>query len=283
MGAMSPTAHPTPRACATALPDGRCLTWDRYDPPAGLTTVAERPPLVLLHPFPFSRTFWSDTAPALAALGRPVLCPDLPGFGGSTLPAAAHALHAMADDLAAWLDGLGHPRVALGGLSMGGYVALAFAARHPARLAALLLLDTRAAADPPAVRAARDAAIASLRADGTGPLHAAMAERLLAAGAPASLRERARMRMETSVPGLVGALTAMRERPDRTAELPGITVPALVLVGAEDAVTPPAEAHALAAALPRARLAVLPGAGHLPPLETPAAFQAALVGFLAGC
>ena len=82
------------------------------------------------------------------------------------------------------------------------------------------------------------------------------------------------------MPGIVAALAAMRDRPDRTAELARIDCPTLVMVGADDALTPPAEARALAAAIPGARVVELGGAGHLSNLEAPAAFHAALTQFL---
>ena len=121
-------------------------------------------PLVLLHPFPFTRHVWAGLADELAAHRR-VITVDARGFGGA--PLAAHAaLTDMADDLAALLDRLNIARATLLGMSMGGYTALAFAARHPKRLSALILADTRAAADSAETRAGRAAAIEVIHRDG---------------------------------------------------------------------------------------------------------------------
>jgi len=112
--------------------------------------------------------------------------------------------------------------------------------------------------------------------DGGAPLIAdQMLPRMLAKGAPESLRESVRAMMAaTPVPGIVGALAAMRDRPDSTELLPALEgLPTLVVVGAEDTITPPAAAEAMAKAIPGARLAVVPGAGHLAPLEQPEAFN----------
>ena len=111
--------------------------------------VGEGPPVVLLHAFPLARAMWRPQVEALSPAYR-LLVPDLRGFGGSSPLSAAPSIETMADDVAALLDALkiAEP-VVLGGLSMGGYVALAFARRHAQRLRGLVLADTRAEADSP--------------------------------------------------------------------------------------------------------------------------------------
>jgi pimeloyl-ACP methyl ester carboxylesterase len=225
---------------------------------------------------------------ALAALpgGRswPVLAPDLPGFGGEPAP-PPHSIDRYADALVALLDARGVERAVVCGLSMGGYVALALWRRHPARVRALVLADTRAGADDEAQRARRVALAALARAEGSG----AVAEAQLTGAVGRTTRARHPERAESlralmarvPVEATVGALEAMRERPDATPSLAGITVPTLVIVGDEDVLTPPREARAIAAAIPGAQLVEIPEAGHVSCWERPDAFAAALADFLA--
>ena len=168
------------------------------------------------------------------------------------------------------------------GLSMGGYVALAFAARHRERLAGLVLLDTKAEADDEAGRRGRDETIATITAKGTAAPVEAMMGKLFAEGTPAEVRERVRAMMERAEPGaMIAALGAMRDRPDRSgllAQLAGI--PALVLVGAEDRITPPELNRRIADSVAGAEYVLVEGAGHLPPMERPATVNEALQPFL---
>lgn len=241
--------------------------------------AGEGPTVLLLHAFPFDRRMWRSTAASLSPRYR-VISVDLGGFGGS-LRAGAASLADFADDAAAVLDAVGAPMAAVVGLSMGGYVALALAGHHPARLAALVLADTRAGADADAVRRGRDEGIATVGAHGVEAFVAPMADRLLAPSASPSLRAEVLAMMKSqSAPAIAHALAALRDRPDRSRELASIGCPALVLVGAEDRLTPPSEARAMAAQVPGARFVELAGAGHLSCLEAPGAFEAALAEFL---
>jgi pimeloyl-ACP methyl ester carboxylesterase len=245
--------------------------------------------ILFVHGFPHAGRFWSPVVQALArrpeAAGWRVVAPDLRGFG-SAPPAPPLTLEQFADDLAGVLDGLGVRRAVVCGLSMGGYVALALWRRHPERVRALVLADTRAGADDEAQRARRVALAETARREGA----AAVAESQLAGALGRTTREGDPARAEAlralmaaaSVEGIVGALDAMRARPDSTPILPTISVPTLVIVGAEDVLTPPKEARALAAAIPGAALVELPAAGHVSAWERPEAFADALVGFVAG-
>jgi pimeloyl-ACP methyl ester carboxylesterase len=185
----------------------------------------------------------------------------------------------MADDVAALLDALKLPAATVGGMSMGGYVALAFARRHRNRLQSLVLADTKAAADTPDARQGRQAAIALVETQGVAALLEKQIPRLLSASASEGLRAEVR-RLGTQPPNaVIAAIRALRDRPDRTAELPEIAVPTLVVVGTQDALSPPEDGRAMAASIPRAHVVEIPGAGHLSNLENPDAFAAALAGF----
>ena len=249
-------------------------------------------PVVLLHPFPFDRRYWARTAAALASAGRRVLTLDARGFGESDV-AGPFAITDLADDLAALLDGLGVAAAAVVGLSMGGYVALAFAQRHPARLAALVLADTRAGADSAEARRGRADAIALIRDSGADTYLQRSLPRLLAPGAPAAVLSEARGLAETRAERLIAGLEALRDRPDRSAELSAIHCPALVLAGAQDQVVPADEMRAMSVAISAAsagppaggdgrgaRFTALAGAGHLSSLEAPAPFLTAVREFL---
>ncbi|HEY2729940.1 MAG TPA: alpha/beta hydrolase [Polyangia bacterium] len=260
--------------------------------------------VVFLHAFPFARDIWhglgadGDVTAALAARFR-VLSVDARGFGESDLrdrakaseagPSAPYALTDLADDLAALLDALAVERAAVVGMSMGGYTALAFAARHPARLAALVLADTRAAADTPEVRAKRDEALATIQGRGPDAYLDGSLARLLSPRAAPPLLAHVRARAEPRAESLVAGVKALRDRPDRSAELAAIACPALVVCGADDRVTPAAEMRSMTAAIGnggraaarRARYVELAGAGHLCHLEAPQAFATAVGAFLA--
>lgn len=239
-------------------------------------------PLLLVHGYPLDRSMWAMQLSGLR--GHRVIAPDLRGFGESDLPDAPTSMSTYADDLAALLDVLGIDRAVIGGFSMGGYIAIEFARRHPQRLAGLALLDTRAEPDSMEGRAGRDAAIHTAQTAGATAIADAMAAKLFAAATPPELRAPlvARMR-EAPVAGIVAALVAMRDRLDGTAVLEGLgDLPTLVVVGAEDQLTPPSAARQIASARPGSRLVEVAGAGHAAPVEQPAAVTEALQRFLDG-
>jgi 3-oxoadipate enol-lactonase len=241
-------------------------------------SVGTGPVLVLLHAFPFDGRMWRQTAAALAGQRR-VITPDMRGFGLSDLGAGGFSIADLADDIAALLDALNLPAATVGGMSMGGYVALAFARRHRDRLKSLILADTKAAADTPEARQGRESAISLVQEEGVATFVEKQIPRLLSASASDGLRAEVRALGSQPTDTVIAAIRSLRDRPDRTAELPEIAMPTLVVVGSEDALAAPAEARAMAAAMPDARVAEIPRAGHLSNLENPEAFTAALAGF----
>jgi pimeloyl-ACP methyl ester carboxylesterase len=239
-------------------------------------------PVVWLHAFPLARPMWRPQLEAVPD-GWSYLAPDLRGFGESDPfgVTESRSVDTMADDVAGLLDALGVTgRVVVGGLSMGGYVALAFARRHPDRLAGLILADTRAEADSDEARANRDKQIAGLASQSVADLFETMLPKLLGdtsrARRPEVVAEARRVAAAQSSAGVADALRALRDRPDATPDLGRVEVPTLVLVGAEDTVTPPSAAEALVRGIPGARLVTVPEAGHLSNLEQPAAFNRAV-------
>jgi 3-oxoadipate enol-lactonase len=239
-------------------------------------------PVVLLHAFPLNRMMWE---PQIAALFGECRCivPDLRGFGDSP-KSGPYSMDVMADDVVALLDALQIERAVVGGLSMGGYVALNLLRRYRPRVRALLLADTRAPADTPEARQKRDELIALARREGAG----AVAEKQITGLIGKSTREKQPELVDRvrgimageSVDGIAGALEAMKTRADSTPLLASIDIPTLVVVGEEDVVTPPKEARAMHEQIRGSRLEIIPGAGHLSNIERPAAFNAALSDFV---
>jgi YbgC/YbaW family acyl-CoA thioester hydrolase len=243
----------------------------------------EGPAVLFVHGYPLDRTIWREQIGALE--GFRCIAVDLRGMGQSDSPDLGYSMSIYAGDLAALLDVLGVDDVVLCGLSMGGYIAFEFLRQWRSRVRGLVLMDSRADADVPEMRRARDAAAATARERGAGAIADAMLPRMLA---PATLNrrpdvaERVRALMaRTPVAGIVGALAAIRDREESESLLPTLSgVPTLVVVGEADILTPPDQARAMADAIPGSRLAVIPAAGHLPPVEQPEATTASLREFL---
>lgn len=241
------------------------------------------PAVLLLHAFPFSSAMWD----ALAALWSPhltVLRFDARGFGGSPAGDGLLSMERIADDAAAVLEQAGVARAAVVGISMGGYAAFAMVRRHPHLLRALVLADTRAGADSPDTRRTRSLQAEKVRRSGTGTLADAMVPRLVGrttqAERPAVVAAVREAVLAAPARGVVDALAGLAARADSTPTLREIRVPTLVVCGAEDEITPPAEAEAMARGIGGSRLVAIPRAGHLSSLEDPAAFDAAVRPFL---
>lgn len=240
-------------------------------------------PLLLLHGFPLSSEIWRPIRPALEQASR-LITPDLRGFGASEAGGGDYDVHSYAGDVIALLDALGVERAIVGGHSMGGYIAQRLAVEHRQRLLGLVLVSTRASADGEDVRARRNAAIDHIRRHGSAEFLAAFVPNLLGAStrqrAPRFVDELAVLAAEVPDHVLIGCLAGMRDRPDSTVDLPGIDVPALVVVGDEDQVTSIEDARLMAQLMPRATLAVIPGSGHIPSIERPIATSDAIARFV---
>jgi pimeloyl-ACP methyl ester carboxylesterase len=241
-------------------------------------------PLVLLHAFPLSSAMWLPQREGLSDRCR-VITPDLRGFGGSRLGDDEPSLEAMAGDVVALLDTKGIGRAVIGGLSMGGYVAMALCRHHRDRVLGLVLADTKAGADPEPARADRERIAGRLDADGDASV--LVEEILPKLVGPTTLRQRAlvygRVRglvQATPPQAAAWAERAMAARPDSVDILRETRVPALVIVGDEDVVATEEDARAMAEALPNSELIVIPRSGHLPPVEQPELFNEAVGEFV---
>ncbi len=238
-------------------------------------------PVVLLHAFPMCSALWEPQLEALKAFR--VICPDFRGFGATPLVAPWFVEHAV-DDLFETLESVGADRAVLVGLSMGGYVALRAVEKRPDRVQALVLCDTRAEADSNENKAKRAAAVDLVRARGT----ASFLEPFLSdALAPKTRAEKPQIAafltnvaLKSSPDAVMAALAALAARGDMTAALSAVGVPAAVIVGAQDRITPPALAAAMSERIPGAELRVIADAGHFSNAENPGAFNESLVAFL---
>lgn len=247
------------------------------------------PPLVLLHAFPLTSGMFAEQRTVLGKEYR-VITPDQRGFGGTPLrgdPASLGrpTLDIPAADLFRTLDRLEVDKVVLGGVSMGGYVAMAFLRKHPERVRALILADTKATADSEEAATNRLRLAAAVEESRSSePLLEEVMPKLLGSTTVAKRPEvvdavRAGIR-QASPAAIAWAQRAMAARPDSIDLLAGSGIPALVVVGEEDQLTTVGDAEALAAAMPEARIVTLAGAGHLSPMEDPTAFNNAVSAFL---
>jgi 3-oxoadipate enol-lactonase len=243
-------------------------------------------PVLLLHAFPMSAEMWQPQLDAVPH-GRRLIAPDLRGLGESAGPPAV-SVDDHTEDVLALLRHLNIERAAIGGLSLGGYITFALYRRAAQRFRAVILADTRAEADTPEARTGREQMQASVRAKGAAAAAEAMLPKLLRPRALtdpslASIRDRPTELILGNQPdGIIDALDVLKTRPDSTSTLDLITVPTLIVVGAEDQATPPALADAMYSRVRAAAATkvVIPDAGHLSNLEQPHAFNAALWSFL---
>lgn len=244
------------------------------------------PAVLLIHAFPCDHRLWAAQVESLD--GWRVLAPDLPGFGGTELLDAEPSLPAVADWLLGLLRREGIDRLAVGGISLGGYLVMELLRREPELFAAVLLCDTKASADSPEAAANRERLAAAVTAEPQA------CGRILRQSVLPSLLGRTSLDSRPEVVGMVAGWLdeapaasvawyqrAMAKRPDSLEVLSQVDVPALVLWGDEDALSPEGEQRSMLSALPRGSAAVIEGAGHLAPVERPEAASRAISDFLA--
>lgn len=240
-------------------------------------------PIIFIHAFPLNQTMWDDQVAALGTRFRPITL-DLRGFGRSDAPRGPYPMERMAMDVRALMSALSIEDAVIAGCSMGGYVALAFYREYPGAVRALVLSDTRASADTEEGRERRQKSAEKAEREGARAIASDMLPLLLGETTVAARPEvvgRVRRMAESSSPeGIAAAQRGMAARPDSVYMLAAIDCPSLILVGAEDKLTGPAEAEAMRDGIPGSRLRVIESAGHLPNLERPEEFNKALIEFL---
>ena len=243
--------------------------------------TGEGEPVLFVHGFPLSGALWRPVVERLGGRWRCIV-PDLRGMGRSPATDAA-GMDDHADDLARLLDALGETRpVVVVGMSMGGYVAFAFARRHPARVRALALVATRAQADTEEGARGRLATAERVLREGSRVVADDMVGKLFAASAGEELRSRWHSVMAATPPeGVAAALRGMAERPDSIGTIDLLARPVLVVMGEEDAIMTVEDGRRMAEAAEHGRLVTVAGAGHMVPVERPDAVADALQRFLA--
>ncbi len=241
-------------------------------------------PLVFLHAFPFNRTMWAPQE-ALSSHCR-IITIDLRGHGESDAPFWRYSLEQYADDVKALLDHLGVAKAVFVGLSMGGYLEFTLYRRYPELVRGLVFADTRAEADRPEQAKWRFDLAQRAGAMGASAVISDMLPKLLSpkryAKDPGFVERVKSIQASAPTSGIVGDLMAMAERPDSTGMLASIQVPTLVIVGADDVLTPLADAKRIARGIRGATLVTIPDAGHMSNMEQPALFNRALEDFVAG-
>lgn len=242
------------------------------------------PALLFLHAFPLQAAMWDYQIDAFEGTHR-CLAVDLPGFGQSPPPAdpARSSMQRWAAFVVGVLDELGVDQVTVVGGSMGGYLAMALLRHHPDRVERLVLADTKATSDDVAAFGRRSELQQQVRS-GTEVVSLAKGtvEGLLSGSSMArpDLVSYVHALAEGASPeGWIGALEAMKNRPDSMLLLRQADRPSLVVVGELDRVTPIADARSLRLLL-KGELVIIPNVGHLPNLEDPIAFNEALARFL---
>src|SRR5215213_4888828 len=240
-------------------------------------------PVVLIHGYPFNRSLWTEQIPALSN-GHRIIAPDLRGFGDSDASSDTSTMDRLAADVAELMDHLEIPRATIGGLSMGGYVALAFYKQFPSRVRALVLADTRAQADTEEAKQTRAQQAEKALSEGMAGIADAMLPKLLTPETvskhPEVVKRVRDMMLKTKPEGAAAALLGMAQRDDQSELLSKIKSPTLIIVGAEDAITPVADSEKMHHAIAGSRLRVIENAGHVSNVERTQQFNDALLHFL---
>jgi len=240
-------------------------------------------PVIFIHGFPFNHTFWKFQIQALAKTYR-VISYDVRGHGQSDVGDGQYTFELFVDDLIRVMDYLKIQRGVLCGLSMGGYIALRAVERHADRFSGLVLCDTKTQMDDNRVKIKRATMIRAVKENGVEVFAKEFVKTLLSrknlATKPSLVQFVLNLIQGNSALGISGTLLALAGRTDTTASLTKMTLPALILVGEEDRLTPPSDSELMLKALPNAVMHLIPHAGHLPNLENPVTFNKTLQGFL---
>jgi 3-oxoadipate enol-lactonase len=230
------------------------------------------PPVVLLHPFPVHHEFWNPTVPALSSRYR-IIRPDLRGHGDSDIGQGPAIMAKHAADVARVMDAVGVGKAALVGCSIGGYILFEFWRRYRARVAALVICDSRPQPDNAEGRANRLKVAADVLEQGNEPFFAAQIPRLMGrttiAARPDLVAGAHRMMQKMSAEDVSLVQRGMAERPDSVGDLRTISVPTLIVIGEEDILSTVADGDLMRQSIPGSQLKVIPKAGHYSPYEQP--------------
>jgi 3-oxoadipate enol-lactonase len=260
------------------------LTFRSGDAQLAYEVVGEGSPVVLLHPFPLHHQFWMGAATQLSSRYR-LIVPDLRAHGDSELGDGPATMQKHADDLARLSREAGLGKAIFVGVSIGGYVLFEFWRRYHHHVIALVLANTRAAAETPEGRAGRLQSAGRVLREGTAWFVDEMAAKLVSSttrtNRPDIVEEARQMMRKMSPQDIAGVQQGMAERPNSITTLATIDVPTLLLTGEED-VVPRDEVEQMQRQIRGSALQIIPGAGHYAALEKPAEFGRLLRKFLDG-
>lgn len=240
-------------------------------------------PVLLIHGFPLTGDMWDRQIEVLGSKTR-VIVPDLRGFGRSEATDGTYLMDLFAYDLKKLLDTLGIEKAVLAGISMGGYIALAFHRMFPSCVRALVLLDTKAGADSEAGKKDRLETARRARNGEMDKIADEWAEKLFASSSIMNMPEvvrHVRDRISRTSPETIAhASLGMMERFDSTPVLKDISCPVLIIVGEKDNLIPLEESKSMAAHIKNSTVEIVEGAGHLSCLEAPAKVNSLMLKFL---
>ncbi len=254
------------------------------DPALKHTEEGSGRPLVLLHAFPLSRRMWDKQVDAWKRSFR-VITPDFRGFGESSLGSGEMTMEICADELNALLNQLGiQEKLVLLGLSMGGYIAFEFIRKYQDRLSALILAATQPSPDSEESIKARFETAQFVKDKGAAKLAERLVSRLLGKttldSRPAVAEEVRKLIQSNSPEGIAHACYGLASRRDSTPVLAQISIPTLILAGAEDIIISKIQAENMALSIPSSHLRVIENSGHLINLEQPELFNRVVLNFL---
>lgn len=245
---------------------------------------AAAPPVVFVHGFPFSHEMWRGQMDVVASEGYRAIAYDVRGHGLSDVGDGQYTIESHVDDLFALLDHLKLDKSTIVGLSMGGYIALRALEREQRRFGAVALCDTRSEADTDEARVKRAVSARTVKQTGSAAYAADYVKSMFTPESftthPAAVEMIRQIIARTPPLSIAGTLIALAARTDTTGSLAAVTVPALILVGERDTVTPPPFSRSMQSRIPHAELHIVPGAAHMSNLENPAYFNDKLVSFL---
>ncbi len=240
-------------------------------------------PVIFIHGFPFDKSSWEPQITFLKTKHR-VIAYDIRGFGKSTTNDIGESINLFADDLIGFMDSLKIGKAIICGLSMGGYIALNVISRFPERFEAIILCDTQCIADSTEAKEKRKQTIAQINGGGLDLFTDTFLKNIFCRNTLENKKEIVdkirKIILSTSTKVITGTLRALALREESCSKLEEIKVPALIICGKEDIITPPAQAEFLNSKIKNSVIHIIDKAGHMSNLEQPDVFNKHLNNFL---
>ncbi|HAQ06090.1 MAG TPA: alpha/beta hydrolase [Bacillus bacterium] len=244
--------------------------------------IGDGKPIVMIHGFAGSKLYWEGIIPELSKNSR-VIALDLPGHGDSNMGAEKYSIEDIAGMIREFLDELGLEKVTMFGHSLGGYITLAFAEQYPEYLNGFSIIHSTAAQDSEEAKSGRDSNVKKVIEEGTESLVQGLSQKLFS---PANseinasdIKQTRDIGNSTSVNGMVSALLAMRDRPDRNFVLKASSMPILLVAGEQDQIIPPEKTFSVSKE--NIEHYLIKGSGHMSMYEQPVELIKAIKSFLA--